>query len=199
MISHIRGIVVTKQPFIIVIEAAGVGYEITVTQSAFEGAPPIGEEYSVFTRLIIREDAHLLYGFSTSDERRLFDLIISVSGIGPKIGMTILSALGEEAVNNAIVASNTGLLQSIPGVGKKTAERLIVELKDKIGKLEHSLPPVVKGASDTSHIRTEAFAALISLGYTRGDAEKAVRNALLRETDADESVEKLIRASLRNL
>src|SRR2546423_3894865 len=136
MIAHIRGILVSKEPFTLVIEAGGTGYEIFCTQAAYEHAPGEGKEYRLFTRLIVREDSQTLYGFITGDERKLFDQVTSVSGIGPKTGLAIVSSLGVNALKEAIRMKDLIALTGIPGVGKKTAERLVVELRDKLLKEE---------------------------------------------------------------
>ena len=199
MIAHIRGILISKEPLTLIIEAGGIGYEIFCTQEAYEQAPSEGKEYRIFTRHIIREDSQSLYGFATQDERKLFDQITSVSGIGPKTGLAIVSSLGTNALKEAIRTKDLIVLTGIPGVGKKTAERLIVELRDKL--LKEEVFTVEAGASDSgsAKIRQEALAALVALGYNRGDAEKAIRAVIRDQPMEAEKVERLIKAALKNV
>ncbi len=199
MISHIRGKLISKEPFTLVIEAGGIGYEVFSTQAAYERAPGPGNEYQVFTRFIVREDSQTLYGFATQDERKLFDQVISVSGIGPKTGLTIVSSLGTNALKEAIRTKDLIALTGIPGIGKKTAERLVVELRDKLLKEEVFIAE--PGASDSSRakIRQEALAALVALGYNRGDAEKAIRSVIKEQPQESEKLERLIKAALKSV
>jgi Holliday junction DNA helicase RuvA len=146
--------------------------------------------------LIVREDSQTLYGFSTTAERDLFDMVLSVSGIGPKTGLAIVSSLGVSRIREAIVQKDLTTLTAIPGIGKKTAERIVVELRDKLLKEEFVAPEVVQSGSGTS-IRAQALAALIALGYTRQIAEKAIREVIKLEPDQANSVEKLIKAALK--
>jgi Holliday junction DNA helicase RuvA len=199
MIAQIRGILLSKEPFTLIIEAGGTGYEIFSTQEAYEHAPSTGNEYQVFTRFIVREDSQTLYGFSTQDERKLFDQVISVSGIGPKTGLAIVSSLGTHALKEAIRTKDLIALTGIPGVGKKTAERLVVELRDKL--LKEEVFTSETGAPDTgsARIRQEALAALVALGYNRGDAEKAIRTVIKNQPEESEKVERLIKAALKTV
>ncbi len=199
MIAHIRGILISKEPFTLVIEASGTGYEIFSTQAAYEHAPSPGSEYQVFTRFIVREDSQTLYGFATQDERKLFDQVISVSGIGPKTGLAIVSSLGTNALKEAIRTKDLIALTGIPGIGKKTAERLVVELRDKL--LKEEVFTSEPGASDSSSakIRQEALAALVALGYNRGDAEKAIRAVIKEQPQESERLERLIKAALKSV
>jgi Holliday junction DNA helicase RuvA len=197
MIAHIRGMLSSKEPFTLIIDAAGVGYEIFSTQEAYEKAPSVGKEYQVFTRLIVREDSQTLYGFATVDERKLFDQVISVSGIGPKTGLAIVSALGSNALKEAIRTKDLIALTGIPGIGKKTAERLVVELRDKLLKEEVFTSEPGAADSSSAKIRQEALAALVALGYNRGDAEKAIRSVIKNQPEESEKVERLIKAALK--
>ena len=194
MIAQLRGKVLSKYPFNLVLDCAGVGYDILCTQEAYGNAPEAGKEYSVVTRLIVREDSQTLYGFANFEERELFDRVISVSGIGPKTGLAIVSALGAEALKEAIRSSGIHTLTSIPGVGRKTAERLIVELRDRFVKEEISGGVLVDGAPKA---RQEAMSALVALGYARADAEKAIREVLRDSPEAGAKVEMLIKAALK--
>ncbi len=199
MIGQIRGTLLLKEPFTLIIEAGGVGYEIFCTQEAYEHAPSQGKEYQVFTRFIVREDSQTLYGFFTQEERKLFDQIISVSGIGPKTGLAIVSSLGASTLKEAIRAKDLIVLTGIPGVGKKTAERLVVELRDKL--LKEEVFTIEAGTSDigSARIRQEALAALIALGYNRSDAEKAIRSVIREQPAEADKVERLIKAALKTV
>ncbi|MEP7235508.1 MAG: Holliday junction branch migration protein RuvA [Ignavibacteriota bacterium] len=197
MIAQIRGILLSKEPFTLILEASGIGYEIFSTQEAYEKAPSPGSEYKVFTRLIVREDSQTLYGFATQDERKLFDQITSVSGIGPKTGLAIVSSLGANALKEAIRTKDLIALTGIPGIGKKTAERLIVELRDKLLKEEVFTLEVGSADSSLAKIRQESLAALVALGYNRGDAEKAIRAVIRESPDEAFKVENLIKAALK--
>ena len=199
MIAQIRGILLSKEPFTLILEAGGIGYEIFSTQEAYEKAPSIGSEYKMFTRLIVREDSQTLYGFATQDERKLFDQITSVSGIGPKTGLAIVSSLGANALKEAIRTKDLIALTGIPGIGKKTAERLIVELRDKLLKEEVFTVEVGSVDSSSARIRQEALAALVALGYNRGDAEKAIRAVIKDQPQESEKLEQLIKAALKSV
>jgi holliday junction DNA helicase RuvA len=194
MIAQLRGKVLSKYPFNLVLDCAGVGYDILCTQEAYGKAPDAGKEYTVVTRLIVREDSQTLYGFASQEERELFDRIISVSGIGPKTGLAIVSALGAETLKEAIRSSNIHTLTTIPGVGRKTAERMIVELRDRFAKEELTGGVTADGAPKA---RQEALAALVALGYARADAEKAIREVLRESPEAGVKVETLIKAALK--
>jgi Holliday junction DNA helicase RuvA len=195
MISLLRGNVRHKTPLTIVLDVSGVGYEIFCTQEAYDLAPSNGE-CELWTRLIVREDSMTLFGFASVAERMLFDQIIGVSGIGPKTAIGILSGIGANPLRDAIASGDTGRLTGIPGIGKKTAERLIVELRDKILKEEFS-GVAVGDASSAGKARNDALQALMSLGYQRATAEKAIRDVLKEEAAAGQSVESLIKAALK--
>jgi Holliday junction DNA helicase RuvA len=158
----------------------------------------VGSTVKLLTYLHVREDVLQLYGFASDDERDIFKLLISVSGIGPRMGQTILSGITVPDLKHHIISGNLGALTTIPGVGKKLAERLIFELRNKIGKVELSgtLPPST--SDEQSRVRSEALMALTSLGYSRPLAEKALLSALRDANEKDVSVEQLIKASLRH-
>jgi len=197
MLALVRGIVRFKIPFTLVLDANGIGYEILCTQSAFEKAPTIGNEYELHTRLIVREDSMTLFGFSTIQERALFDQVIAVSGIGPKTGLAILSSIGTDDLREAIRTSDVLLLTHIPGIGKKTAERLIVELRDKLVKEEFIQFAAVPGGGAEGNLRNDAIQALIALGYARAVAEKAIQSVLRTDPEAGRELQSLIRAALK--
>lgn len=165
---------------------------------AIEHAPALGQEYEVFTRLVVREDSMTLFGFSSLEERALFDQIIAVSGIGPKTGLGILSGLGAQLLREAIRSNDVRALTNIPNVGKKTAERLIIELRDKLLKEESAQAfSTLVAASDKSKVRTDALQALIALGYPRAVAEKAIRGVIQHDPANADNTESLIKAALK--
>ena len=199
MIAQIRGTLISKEPFTLVIDAGGIGYEIFSTQEAYEHAPLVGKEYTLFIRFIVREDSQTLYGFASADERKLFDQIISVSGIGPKTGLAIVSSLGAKSLKEAIRTKDLIALTGIPGIGKKTAERLVVELRDKLLKEDVFTSETGSPDSGSAKIRQEALAALVALGYNRGDAEKAIRSVIRDQPLEAEKLERLIKAALKSV
>ena len=198
MIASLRGELTDCQPLLAVVEVGGIGYEVHVPLTTTERMPSIGQEVSLFIHATYREDAQTLYGFSACEERDFFRLIIEkVSGIGPRIALNLLSQLSLQTLRNAIADADAGLLAKAPGLGKKTAERIIVELRDKVGP-----PTAVRGSSSASggDVPTgkaqfqDAVAALVALGYKAGDADKAVRKAA-EALGEDTSTEDLIRAA----
>jgi Holliday junction DNA helicase RuvA len=193
MISLLKGILREKTPLTLTIEAGGVGYDVLVTQQALEQSSSVGEQCEIWTRLIVREDSMTLYGFATPAERALFDQLVAVSGIGPKSAIAILSGIGEAQLREAIRASDINRLIGIPGIGRKTAERLIVELRDKLLKEELYTAPTDGGGK----VRNDALQALLALGYQRAAAEKAIRDVVRDTPEAGTSVGKLIKAALK--
>jgi Holliday junction DNA helicase RuvA len=199
MIARLSGRLAAKSPTEIVVDVGGVSFALSVPLPTFERLPEPGSPVSVFTHLHVREDALQLYGFFTEEERDLFRILISVNGIGPKMAQGILSGISTADLKSHILSGNSGALTSIPGVGRKIAERLVVELRDKISRLDGASAPAGGSSSpEGSRIRTEALLALTSLGYNRPAAEKAIRGALQESPDAESTVESLIRAALRH-
>ena len=191
MITHLNGRLVEKNPMNVVIECSGVGYNVLISLHSFS---QIGQEESlrIFTRHIVREDAQLLYGFVTKDERAVFDLFISVSGIGPNTAMIMLSSLSPEEVASAILAEDVKVIQSVKGIGLKTAQRVIIDLKDKILKLNLGTENVIV---QNNTMRFDALNALLSLGFDKKAAEKAIDKV----AQPDDTVEKIIKEALRIL
>ena len=203
MIALIRGTIAIKTPHNIVIDVGGVGYDIITPLSTFYLLPDPPEKTELYIHTNVREDAIQLFGFLTMLEKALFLLLIGVNGIGPKLAVNILSGIGPAELLNAISTGNILKIQTIPGVGKKMSERIILELKDKTDKLVRSgtvdepdePAPVIKGF--THSIDEDAFSALINLGYSAKAAEQAIRKA--KETLPDPTLEELIRVALRPL
>jgi Holliday junction DNA helicase RuvA len=172
MIGSLRGRVAAKTPPQLRIDVGGVGYELEAPMSTFFHLPAIGQEVSLLTHLVVREDAQMLYGFATSDERRLFRNLLKVSGIGPKIALALLSGISVEAFAQCIVNKDVAALIRVPGIGRKTAERLFVEMRDRIGNLEGE-PGVARG--DGASPESEALGALIGLGYKPAEAARLLK------------------------
>jgi len=193
MISFLDGLLVSKSPTEITIDVNGVGYSVHIPLSTFEKLDGLNQRVKIFTYLHVREDAMQLFGFATEPERELFRLLISVSGIGPKIAQGILSGMNPVELKQCITAGNIVALTTIQGVGRKTAERIVVELRDKVGKVEETAVP---GAGKETSIRSEALSALLSLGYTRSTAEAALRTVLNERKDL--SLEELIKQAIRH-
>ena len=193
MITQIRGRLVEKNPTYVVVDCAGVGYLLHVSLQTFS-ALPTDENIRLFTHLSIREDAHTLYGFISKTEREVFKLLISVSGVGPSIARTMLSSMSSEEVQNAIALENVALIQSVKGIGAKTAQRVIVDLKDKILKT-FDIDEVSLSSNNTN--KEEALSALEVLGFNRRQSEKVI-TAILKDTP-NETVELLIKKALKNL
>lgn len=199
MIAHITGKLIHKQPNAIIVDVGGVGYELTVPLSTFYDLGEAGTEVSLRVHTHVREDALQLFGFRTDREKKLFLLLVSVSGIGPKLAITVLSGLSAEELVQAIRAGNLAKLVGIPGVGKKTAERMLLELKDKAAAI---LPPGLEEPSGTiaqtgDAMREDVISALVNLGYQKALAEKAV-GAILKDSP-DANFTTTLKQSLRTL
>ncbi len=187
MIAHITGKLIQKQPNTVIVDVGGVGYELTVPLSTFYVLGEAGSEVSLRAHTYVREDALQLFGFRTEREKRLFLLLITVSGVGPKLAITALSGMSAEELIHAIRTENLARLVGIPGVGKKTAERILVELKDKVVKLvspemEEQLKAGAAASGDT--MRDDVISALVNLGYQRAAAEKAVASVIREKPEA---------------
>lgn len=193
MITHIQGKLVEKNPTHVVIDCQGVGYFINISLNTFS---KLGNDelLKLFTHLQVKEDAHTLYGFYSQAEREIFRLLISVSGIGPGTARTMLSSLTPTEVKNAIGAGDVAVIQSVKGIGVKTAQRVILDLKDKVLKI-HEVEDINTMPNNTN--KDEALSALEVLGFVRKQSEKVVNKILQREPDL--SVENIIKEALKNL
>ena len=170
MIGRIKGILIEKVPPFILLDCQGVGYEIEVPMTTFFDLPDEGSEITLLTHLVVREDAHLLFGFATTSERQMFRQLIKVNGIGAKVALSILSSIESNELTNAIKTDDTNMLIKIPGIGKKTAERLVLELKDRVKDIEvtQASKNVITNIDDIEN-------ALISLGYSASQASIAIK------------------------
>ena len=191
MIAHLRGKLISKHPNQAVVEAAGVGYEVNISIPTFSGLPVLGSEVALFIHTHVREDALSLFGFLRVEDKQLFERLISVSGIGPKLAITILSGMETNAMVASIKGNNVASLTRIPGIGKKTAERMVLELRDKLDAFG-----VPEAAAAASPVEEDVISALVNLGYQRALVERA----LGRVTKAtDETFDTLFRKSLAAL
>jgi Holliday junction DNA helicase RuvA len=198
MIASLTGTLKYKSPTEILIDVHGVGYTVSIPLSTYEKLGDVGTSISLLTHFHVREDAMQLFGFISKDERWLFKLLISVSGIGPKIAQSILSGMNVEELKSHLISGNIIALTAIPGVGKKTAERLILELRDKVGKTIADAEPISPLGMVSAALRAEALQALTSLGYNLQIAEKSIR-LVLKETEGSIiSLEELIKRALRH-
>jgi Holliday junction DNA helicase RuvA len=205
MIAHLSGTLLSKEPNAVILDVGGVGYEVTIPISTFYDLEDAGSNVKLRIYTHVREDALQLYGFKTLRERELFMRLISVSGIGPKLGITLLSGMSADEMIASIRTNNLARLTLIPGVGRKTAERLVMELRDKVASLSSPELEEELGATSAAGatvatedaMRSDVLSALLNLGYQRGAAEKAVTGAL--DEGGDISVELILRRSLRKL
>lgn len=198
MIARLKGIVLESTPLLVVIDAGGVGYEVHIPVTTAEKVPPIGQECSLFTFSVYREDSASLYGFATREDREFFRLLVEkVSGIGPKIAISMLSRMSPELLRSAIASSDVALLAKCPGIGKKTAERLVIELKDKVGLPASSQSPSSSDKPSAGEPSTfqDAVSSLMILGYKPADADKLVRKAA-NQLGTDATTEALIKVAL---
>ena len=192
MITQIRGRLVEKNPTYVVVDCAGVGYMLHISLQTFSALSD-DENVRLFAHLSVREDAHTLYGFISKTEREVFKLLISVSGVGPSIARTMLSSMSSEEVQNAIASENVTLIQSVKGIGLKTAQRVIVDLKDKILKT-FDIDELSLNTNNTN--KEEALSALEVLGFNRKQSEKAI--AVILKDSPNETVELLIKKALES-
>jgi holliday junction DNA helicase RuvA len=174
MIAHLEGKIRHKSPDFIVIDVHGVGYRVHVSLSTYYDLPDPGQDVCLNIHTHVRDDALQLYGFRTLAEKEMFLMLTSISGIGPRLALNILSGITPEELRQVIYHENRGRLQSIPGVGKKTAERMILELRDKL-KIKRDSPSKLETVSCESNVRDDAFSALLNLGYRSAEAEKALQ------------------------
>lgn len=193
MITQIRGRLVEKNPTYVVVDCSGVGYLLHISLQTFSALPE-DEAVRLYTHLSVKEDSHTLFGFISKTEREVFRLLISVSGVGPSIARTMLSSMSSEEIQNAIATENVALIQSVKGIGAKTAQRVIVDLKDKILKT-FDIDEVSVNKSNTN--KEEALSALEVLGFNRKQSEK-VLSGILKDSPS-ETVEVLIKKALKNL
>ncbi len=201
MIGRLRGVVVFKQPPQLLMDVGGVGYELEASLSTFAGLPETGAEITLYTHLAVREDAQLLYGFSTLAERALFRSLIRVSGIGAKLALLILSGMSVEAFSRCVQQRDTASLTRLPGIGKKTAERLVVEMRDRVESLETGgvLLPASGGDALLSPInpKDDAISALVALGYKPQEAARMIRSLDPEGHSSEDLIRMALQAAVR--
>ncbi|MAN85780.1 MAG: Holliday junction branch migration protein RuvA [Algoriphagus sp.] len=196
MIDYLRGKLVFKDPTYVIIDVGGIGYHVKISLQTYSKIKD-EEQIRLLTFLHIKEDAHTLYGFKEEDEKRLFLLLISINGVGPNTGLMILSSLSSEEIEQAILAGDVATIQHVKGIGAKTAQRIILELKDKVSKSGSDVSTSSLGFLKSSNkLREEALQALITLGFPKAAAEKNITQVLKKPT-GEISLEDLIKASLK--
>ena len=199
MIAYVSGKLAEKKPTVAIIDVQGLGYRLLIPTSTFEVLPQTGEAAKLFAYQHVREDALQLFGFATLAEREMFELLIGVSGIGPKLALAALSAMRPVELRDHILGGDTSILTNIPGVGRKTADRLIVELRDRVANMDLAgagAAPLTGGSEAAAAARADALSALEALGFSRAAAEKSLRT-VLRKNPGVQSAEALIRLALR--
>jgi Holliday junction DNA helicase RuvA len=197
VIGFLKGRLAVKQPPMLMVDVNGVGYEMEAPMSTFYGLPAAGEPVALFTHLVVREDAHILYAFGTDGERRLFRGLLKVSGVGPKIALGILSGASVEDFLRTVEAEDVAMLTRIPGIGRKTAERVIIEMRDSVKKL--SIPAVgsPKGADPAASAQSEAFSALIALGYKPPEVVRLLKSVDGADLATTEIIRRALKAAVR--
>jgi Holliday junction DNA helicase RuvA len=201
MIAYVSGKLVDKKPTSAIIDVQGLGYALHIPASSFAALPAVGATVKLLTYQHVREDALLLFGFVTEAERLIFEAMLNVSGIGPKLALAALSAMSPTELHGSIVQGDAGLLTRIPGVGRKTAERMVIELRDRVAHIELAglgASPLGSGSPEQAKARTDALAALESLGLSRAAAEKSLRKTL-RAHPGIQTADELTRLALRNV
>lgn len=198
MISSLTGILKFKAATEAVVDVQGVGYALQIPLSTYSQLGEVGSSVTLLTHLQVREDALVLFGFATDDERIMFRHLLSVNGIGPKLAQNILSGVSGAELRALIKSGNASALTAIPGIGRKTAERIIVELKEKVAREADAIPDFAVSSATPMEIRTETLRALIALGFQRSAAEKAIRAALNESQGGPLSVEELLKRALKH-
>lgn len=196
MIGSLRGRLSAKAPPQLLLEVGGVGYELEAPMSTFYGLPEVGEELRLLTHLVVREDAQVLYGFATAAERQLFRNLLKVSGVGPKIALGILSGISVEGFAACVSSNDATALTRLPGVGRKTAERLVIEMRDRLGGDGQGSGAVFLPSGARQGAEGEALAALLALGYKPAEADRLIKAAAAPSAEAV-STEDLIRRALQ--
>lgn len=201
MFAYVKGTLVDASPLSVTIETHGIGYQIFIPVSVYSKLPQLGSELLLYTSTVIRENFHALYGFQSKSDKELYELLLTVSGIGPKLGLALTGHLGINELQQAIVGGDIHTLSRVPGVGKRTAERLIVELKDKLITFSPRDPSSYEDGekpSGQSRVLRDAVSALINLGYTQAVAQKAVKKSI-ENSPNETALATLITSALSNV
>lgn len=196
MIGRLHGVLLRKEPPALLVDVSGVGYELEAPMTTFYELPAVGEMVTLYTHLVVREDAHLLYGFAREGQRRLFRELLKVNGVGPRVALAVLSGLSDQEFSRCVAEEDITRLTKVPGIGRKTAERLVIEMRDKLstdiaGPAAASAPGPAAPADPVS----EAVSALVSLGYKPNEASRAVRGVSSKGLSAEE----IIRQALKGM
>jgi len=197
MIAFLRGRLFSKTPNRAIVECGGVGYDATISVATFTTLPPEGAEARLHIYTHVREDQIALFGFAEPSEKRMFEKLLTISGIGPKLAITVLSGIDTDRLVTAIRASDHAALTRIPGIGKKTAERVVLELKDKLDDM--AVAPAAAQASNYGPVGDDALSAMVNLGYARPVAQRAIETALAKNPAAAEDFEALFRAAMSSV
>lgn len=201
MIGFLRGKLVQKAPPLLLLDVQGVGYEVEAPMTTFYNLPAIGTEIKLHTHLVVREDAHILFGFATESDRALFRSLIKVNGVGPKLALTLLSGLSAEEFHRCISDNDTQALVRLPGVGKKTAERLLIEMRDRLPNLIetgiNTADPIGLQHQVISNPKQEAVSALCSLGYKHQDAAKMVHSIAVEGKSCEDIIRLALQGAVR--
>ena len=205
MIGRLRGTLIEKMSPEILIECHGVGYEVTMPMTSIYALPELNQQATLYTHFVVREDAQLLYGFANKVERKLFRLLIKVNGVGPKLALAILSGMSADQFVSCVVHDDLSTIVKIPGVGKKTAERLLIEMRDRLkdwqtdstDALAHMMPSDIKQTSNfVSDAKGDAINALVSLGYSQQQADKAVKSVFTNDKSSEDLIRNALKAML---
>ena len=197
MIGRLHGILLRKEPPALMLDVGGVGYELEAPMTTFYELPAVGERVTLYTHLVVREDAHLLYGFVREAQRRLFRELLKVNGVGPRVALAVLSGLSDEEFCRCVAEEDIARLTKVPGIGRKTAERLVIEMRDKLPK---DIPLLASTTTAAGPVApgdpvSEAVSALVALGYKPNEASRAVRSASTKGLSAEE----IIRQALKGM
>jgi Holliday junction DNA helicase RuvA len=197
VIGFLKGRLAVKQPPMLMVDVNGVGYEMEAPMSTFYGLPAAGEPVALFTHLVVREDAHILYAFGTDGERRLFRGLLKVSGVGPKIALGILSGASVEDFLRTVEAEDVAMLTRIPGIGRKTAERVIIEMRDSVKKLLPAAAGSPAGLDSVASAQSEAFSALIALGYKPPEVVRLLKSVDAADLATTEIIRRALKAAVK--
>ena len=197
MIGRLQGVLLRKEPPALMLDVGGVGYELEAPMTTFYELPAVGERVTLYTHLVVREDAHLLYGFVREAQRRLFRELLKVNGVGPRVALAVLSGLSDEEFCRCVAEEDIARLTKVPGIGRKTAERLVIEMRDKLPK---DIPMLASTTTAAGPVApgdpvSEAVSALVALGYKPNEASRAVRSASTKGLSAEE----IIRQALKGM
>jgi Holliday junction DNA helicase RuvA len=195
VIGRLQGVLLRKEPPALMLDVGGVGYELEAPMTTFYELPAVGERVTLYTHLVVREDAHLLYGFVREAQRRLFRALLKVNGVGPRVALAVLSGLSDEEFSRCVAEEDIARLTKVPGIGRKTAERLVIEMRDKLPKDIPQPASTAAGPAAPGDPVSEAVSALVALGYKPNEASRAVRSASTKGLSAEE----IIRQALKGM